>query len=178
MSPLWFSISILTSFLGCRTLGMSMAWLQCLWCSRLIPLWLLPSLVLPRSRGGGIHSFLLGRPPLLFQSQPPQSPGLQLQLDPAAPLLSEPHEGQRGAGDRAGRGGSRVTLQLPEYLIPCEVYTWSTSDLKQCTTKGNTVIFDQWDGCSSEPGHITEQQSNWQCWQGTWPSSVAIKHHQ
>lgn len=141
---------IMTPLSVCRTLGMSVAWLQHLRCRSLVPLWLLPSLVLPGSRGGGAHLLLPRRPPLLLQSQPRQSPGLRLRLDPAAPLRSEPRQRQRGAGDGGGPAGHRVTPLLPQYLIPCKVRScWppglrSTSDLKQCATKGNTVWPVRW----------------------------------
>lgn len=45
---------------------------------------------------------------------------------------------------------------LPQYLIPCTVRHAPTSDMKQRTPKGNTVLFDQCDGRCSEPGHTDE----------------------
>lgn len=116
---------------------MPVAWLQRLQQPGLVSLWLLPSLLLPGSWGGGAHHLLPGRPPLLFQPQPAQSPGGQIQLHPAAALRSEPRQSQRGAGVRpAGHG-------VIKPLIPHSLQSvlQSTSDPKQCTTTGNTVLF-------------------------------------
>lgn len=165
---------------------MPVAWLQRLQQPGLVSLWLLPSLLLPGSWGGGAHHLLPGRPPLLFQPQPAQSPGGQIQLHPAAALRSEPRQSQRGAGVRpAGHG-------VIKPLIPHSLQSvlQSTSDPKQCTTTGNTVLFSfffwhmRWPQLRAE----TRWRTPWCCFVATvgegpeiirhrFPSCLAIKHH-
>lgn len=92
---------------------MSVAWLYHLQYPSLFLLWFLPTLLLSGPRGRGTHPLFTWRPSLLLQSQPCQSPGLQLQLYPATLLHLEPHQSERGARgrDTDGPDGCRMTPQ-------------------------------------------------------------------
>lgn len=90
---------------------MSVAWLYHLQYPSLFLLWLLPTLLLPGSRGRGTHPLFTWRPSVLLQSRPNQSLGLQLQLYPATLLHLQPHQSEGGARDRDGPNGCRMTPQ-------------------------------------------------------------------
>lgn len=96
-----------------RTLGMSVAWLQCLWLPSLIFVWLLPSFLLSGTWSGSANGLLSGRSPLLLQSQPPQPPEHRPKLYPASQSDPEPCQGQRGARCRTWPAWHWVTLLFP-----------------------------------------------------------------